>query len=83
MEDVLTIVRTLISDALVKSRHSGENRSPDNSYRFEKTIGVGAVHCVASPLPPNRTGGSPASGSPVSGFTSARTGVKLHGHLQG
>jgi hypothetical protein len=26
-----------------------------------------------APLPPNRTGGSPASGSPVGGFTSART----------
>jgi hypothetical protein len=28
-------------------------------------IGVGMTHWCASPLPPNRTGGSPASGSPV------------------
>ena len=31
-------------------------------------IGVGTVHWLAPPLPPNRTGGSPASGSPVDGF---------------
>src|SRR5262249_30449865 len=35
-------------------------------------IGVGKPHWVAAPLPPNRTGGSPASGSPVSGLTSER-----------
>jgi len=33
---------------------------------------------VASPLPPNRTGGSPASGSPVSVLPRG-TGVKLDG----
>ena len=30
-------------------------------------IGVGRTHWVESPLPPNRTGGSPASGSLVDG----------------
>src|SRR3954453_20774084 len=32
-----------------------------------------------SPLPPNRTGGSPASGSPVGGFTSERIDGPDHG----
>ena len=31
-------------------------------------IGVGTAHWLAPPLPPNRTGGFPASGSPVGGF---------------
>jgi hypothetical protein len=31
-------------------------------------IGVGKADCFRPPLPPNRTGGSPASGSPVSGL---------------
>jgi hypothetical protein len=31
-------------------------------------IGVGRTEWSRSPLPPNRTGGSPASGSPVGGF---------------
>src|SRR5215813_2129089 len=35
-------------------------------------IGVGGTDWLQSPLPPNRTGGSPASGSPVSSFTSLR-----------
>jgi hypothetical protein len=35
-------------------------------------IGVGKADWVRPPLPPNRTGGFPASGSPVSGFTSMR-----------
>src|ERR1035441_2696296 len=35
------------------------------------TIGVGARDYTL-PLPPNRTGGSPASGSPVSGFVVVR-----------
>jgi hypothetical protein len=30
-----------------------------------KLIGVGMAHWVVPPLPPNRTGGFPASGSPV------------------
>src|SRR5258708_22479650 len=33
-------------------------------------IGVGRPHWFAAPLPPNRTGGSPASGSPVDGSPS-------------
>ncbi len=36
-----------------------------------------------SPLPPNRTGGSPASGSPVSGFTSRRIDEPRPGRRQG
>ncbi len=35
-------------------------------------IGVGKADWVRPPLPPNRTGGFPASGSPVDGFTSPR-----------
>jgi len=31
---------------------------------------------VSSPLPPNRTGGSPASGSPVDSVTSERIGIQ-------
>jgi hypothetical protein len=37
-----------------------------------RTIGVGKADWFRPPLPPNRTGGFPASGSPVSGFTSMR-----------
>ena len=33
---------------------------------FASRIGVGTTHWIAPPLPPNRTCGSPASGSPVS-----------------
>ena len=36
-----------------------------------------------SPLPPNRTSGSPAYGSPVGGFTSWRIERTEHGRLQG
>ena len=35
----------------------------------EPPIGVGKTAHVRSPLPPNRTGGSPASGSPVGSIT--------------
>ena len=37
------------------------------------TIGGGRTEWSRSPLPPNRTGGFPASGSPVGGFTSKRS----------
>src|SRR5450756_1282203 len=40
-------------------------------------IGVG-MRDLTSPLPPNRTGGSPASGSPVSGFVVVRLYVSMH-----
>ena len=33
--------------------------------RVAPTIGVGKPHWIAAPLPPNRTGGFPASGFPV------------------
>ena len=34
-------------------------------YHHRQRIEVGKSHWIAIPLPPNRTGGSPASGSPV------------------
>src|SRR5260370_38673245 len=36
-------------------------------------IGVGRADWIRLPLPPNRTCGSPASGSPVDGLTFKRT----------
>ena len=45
-------------------------------------IGVGSGDWVRHPLPPNRTCGSPASGSPVDGFTCKRTGGRGHGLVQ-
>src|SRR5712671_6147824 len=36
---------------------------------FNVRIGVGSIDWFRSPLPPNRTCGSPASGSPVGGLT--------------
>ncbi len=36
---------------------------------------------VRIPLPPNRTGGSPASGSPVDGFTPKGIDEPFHGRL--
>ena len=44
-------------------------------------IGVGRTDWIRSPLPPNRTCGSPASGSPVGGLTCERTGGPRHGLL--
>src|SRR6478609_7860233 len=44
-------------------------------------IGVGRTHWFASLPPPNRTGGSPASGSPVGGLTSKRIDGPKHGPL--
>ena len=43
------------------------------------SIGVGKAHWLEPPLPPNRTGGSPASGSPVDGLTSKRVDGPKHG----
>src|SRR5450756_1826017 len=45
--------------------------------RASVLIGVG-MRDLTSPLPPNRTGGSPASGSPVSGFVVVRLYVSMH-----
>src|SRR5262249_59905353 len=59
-----------IADGLLSwnRRHSRESGNPESS--------VGGVHrpdrgreSLLLPLPPNRTGGSPAYGSPVGGFT--------------
>ena len=44
-------------------------------------IGVGTADWFRPPLPPNRTGGFPASGSPVDGFTSVRIDRPRHGRL--
>ncbi|MFH1708226.1 MAG: hypothetical protein ABIF71_09955, partial [Planctomycetota bacterium] len=43
-------------------------------YRIDqRLIGVGTAHWLAPPLPPNRTGGFPASGSPVGDSPHQRT----------
>ncbi len=42
-------------------------------------IGVGTSHWFGTPLPPNRTGRSPASGSPVDGVTFLRIDRPRHG----
>ncbi len=42
------------------------------SLKDAPVIGVGRTDWVRSPLPPNRTCGSPASGSPVGGIASKR-----------
>src|SRR6266700_1488345 len=42
-------------------------------------IGVGRAHWFELPLPPNRTCGFPASGSPVGGLTCERTDEPRHG----
>jgi hypothetical protein len=44
MEQAKSKPRDSNIDDLVKSRHSGENRSPENLQLFEKTIGVGTPH---------------------------------------
>jgi hypothetical protein len=46
---------------------------------FNIRIGVGSVDWFRYPLPPNRTCGSPASGSPVGGLTCERTDGPRHG----
>src|SRR5262245_26953384 len=43
-----------------------------------KMTGVGSVDWFRYPLPPNRTCGSPASGSPVGGLTCERTGMRRY-----
>ena len=50
------------------SDHGGSSHSEaDWPLQAGKEIGVGKAHWFEPPLPPNRTCGSPASGSPVSG----------------
>jgi len=44
-------------------------------------IGVGSIDWLRHPLPPNRTCGSPASGSPVGGLTCERTDGPKDGRL--
>ena len=50
------------------SRSSPRPRTPDNRGRERRL--------VSFPLPPNRTGGSPASGSPVGGSPLERTDAR-------
>ncbi|MGO9269512.1 MAG: AbrB/MazE/SpoVT family DNA-binding domain-containing protein, partial [Terriglobia bacterium] len=50
---------------------AAKNPSSIQLNRKTKEIGVGRAG-LALPLPPNRTGGFPASGSPVGGLTSER-----------
>ncbi len=45
---------------------NSHNLTPEQQAMVEM-IGVGKAHWFEPPLPPNRTCGSPASGSPVSG----------------
>src|SRR5690242_16838498 len=45
-------------------------------------IGVGSRDWVRDPLPPNRTGGSPASGSPVDGSPARGLADQVMGVLQ-
>ena len=50
---------------------------------FPLAIGVGRTNWLRSPLPPNRTGGSPASGSPVGGVTYERVDKPTRGATGG
>jgi len=50
-------------------------------YKADKKIGVGKAGWSRPPLPPNRTGGSPASGFPVDG-PSSRKDVLTSGRRQ-
>ena len=61
-------------------RHSAADLSslrPGIGSRFR--IGVGRADWSRLPLPPNRTGGFPASGSPVDGLTFMRVDRPKHG----
>src|SRR6266542_30213 len=46
-----------------------------------RIIGVGRADWFRLPLPPNRTGGSPASGSPVGGLTFERIDMLAPGQM--
>src|SRR6266508_2425065 len=46
-----------------------------------EVIGVGRADWFRLPLPPNRTGGSPASGSPVGGLTFERIDMLAPGQM--
>jgi len=53
--------------------HSEERSDEESACEGQQKIGAGRIEWSRSPLPPNRTGGFPASGSPVGGFTSKRS----------
>ena len=63
--------------------HPDEDLHLADSMRSQAHIGVGRTHWVASLPPPNRTCGSPASGSPVGGLTSMRIDGPGHGRHSG
>src|SRR5262245_17599390 len=50
--------------------------------RLDITMQIGVGESVLLPLPPNRTGGSPAYGSPVGGVTWLRIDRPQHGHAE-
>jgi hypothetical protein len=55
------------------------SRASHRSCAAVRSVLVGRGDWVRLPLPPNRTGGSPASGSPVDGWPRARTDRRPHG----
>ncbi len=75
------------SDIVVASRPGRQAGSPSSLNlggaaargNAPGEIGVGTPHCVGAPLPPNRTGGLPASGSSVDGVTCERIDRPEHG----
>jgi len=65
--------------AVRPDRPACADASCDATVRETEPIGVGRDDWFRLPLPPNRTGGSPASGSPVGGLTHEGTGRREHG----
>jgi len=62
---VLWLTQTGISCAALRAFKGVGGGPQSGGFRTPAEIGVGKPHWFAAPLPPNRTGGSPASGSPV------------------
>jgi len=65
----------------VRPREAFRRKHPSMISIF--LIGVGKDHWLDPPLPPNRTCGSPAYGSPVGGLTSKRIDETSMGRVQG
>ena len=68
-------------EAVLEMQESGV-RSPESEVSPTdgpaRALDRGRESVMTFPLPPNRTGGSPASGSPVGGFTCERTDRRQH-----
>ena len=60
-----------------------EETANDAIQAADVVIGVGRTDWIRFPLPPNRTGGFPASGSPVDGFTLEWVDLPDHGLSSG